>query len=56
MPLWTTPGVSNPIYKYSVDVPLKLYASNGPKFTIGNYDANSTLHYVPKMEALLGLK
>jgi ribose transport system substrate-binding protein len=56
MPLWTTPGVSNPIYKYSGYVPLKLYASNGPKFTIGNYDANSTLHYVPKMEALLGLK
>lgn len=55
MPLWTTPGVSNPIYKYSGDVPLKLYTSSDPNFLIGNYDANSTLHYVAKMQALFGL-
>ena len=56
MSLWTTPGVSNPIYKFSGDVPLKLYTSNDPQFPIGNYDANSTLHYVSKMKALFGLK
>jgi hypothetical protein len=56
MSLWTTPGVTNPIYRYSGDVPMKLYTSNDPSFPIGNYDANSTLHYVSKMQALFGLK
>jgi ribose transport system substrate-binding protein len=56
MRLWTTPGVTNPIYKFSGDVPVKLYTSSDPNFPIGNYDANSTLHYVPKMRALFGLK
>jgi ribose transport system substrate-binding protein len=56
MSLWTTPGVANPIYKYSGDVPVKLYTSSEPNFPVGNYDANSTLHYVPKMRALFGLK
>jgi ribose transport system substrate-binding protein len=55
MSLWTTPGVTNPIYEYSGDVPMKLYTSSDPNFPIGNYDANSTLHYVPKMQALFGL-
>jgi hypothetical protein len=48
--------VTNPIYRYSGDVPMKLYTSNDPSFPIGNYDANSTLHYVSKMQALFGLK
>jgi ribose transport system substrate-binding protein len=56
MSLWVTPGVSNPIYKFSGDVPLKLYTSSDPNFPIGNYNANSTLHYVTKMQALFGLK
>jgi ribose transport system substrate-binding protein len=55
MSLWTTPGVTNPIYEYSGDVPMKLYTSSDPNFAIGNYDANSTLHYVSKMQALFGL-
>lgn len=55
MSLWTTPGVTNPIYEYSGDVPMKLYTSNDPNFSIGNYDANSTLHYVSKMQALFEL-
>jgi ribose transport system substrate-binding protein len=55
MPLWTTAGVTNPIYEYSGDVPMKLYTSSDPNFPIGNYDANSTLHYVTKMQALFGL-
>jgi ribose transport system substrate-binding protein len=56
MSLWTTPGVTNPIYEYSGDVPMKLYTSSDPTFPIGNYDADSTLHYVSKMQALFGLK
>jgi len=56
MPLWTTPGVSNPIYKYSGDVPIRLYTSSDPSFPIGNYNATKTLHYVSKMQALFGIK
>jgi ribose transport system substrate-binding protein len=56
MSLWTTPGVTNPIYEYSGDVPMILYTSSDPNFPIGNYDANGTLHYVSKMQALFGLK
>ena len=55
MSLWITPGVTNPIYEYSGDVPMKLYTSTDPDFSIGNYDANSTLHYVSKMQALFEL-
>ena len=53
--LWETPGVSEPEYKYSGRVPIKLFTENNTTET-GDYTANDTLNYIPKFEELLGLK
>ncbi len=53
--LWETPGVSEPEYKFSGHVPIKLFTENNTTET-GDYVANDTLNYIPKFEELLGLK
>jgi ABC-type sugar transport system substrate-binding protein len=53
--LWETPGESRPEYKYSGNVPERLFSSDHPPASTKDYVAEDTMHYEAPMRKLLGL-
>jgi ribose transport system substrate-binding protein len=51
--LWTTPGATDPTLVNSGDIPVRLYTWTAPPPTASvNYNADGTLHYKSKLQAL----
>jgi ribose transport system substrate-binding protein len=54
-PLWETPGVADPVSKYSGNVPLRLFTTDNPPATTKDYTADDAIHWKAKMRPLFGL-
>jgi ribose transport system substrate-binding protein len=54
-PLWETPGVTDPISKYSGNVPLRLFTTDNPPETTADYTADDAIGWKAKMRPLFGL-